>query len=276
MGSRFVDYMKGKEFEIITEKLDITDLSNLRKSFKKIKPDVVINFAGVRAHPNIDWCEDHKIETVQVNVTGAANAMLASLEIGSYPIQISSGCIYSGGIESEFTEDDQPNFYGSFYSRMRIVMQDLLKELPVLQVRIRMPISSFFHPRNTITKLISYKKVISIPNSVTLIEDLYPALERLIDIKPTGILNLTNEGYISHEQILKAYKRIIDPGHKYQLISLNELDGPGGILKAKRSNCVLSAKKAKGLGVGMPRLTDERIEEIMRKYKINIAHKASL
>jgi dTDP-4-dehydrorhamnose reductase len=204
---------------------------------------------------------------VQVNVGGAINVALACIKYNVYLIQISSGCIYGGGIDREFTEDDAPNFFGSFYSRMRIVMQDALKELPVLQIRIRMPISMKSHPRNFINKITSYTRVISVPNSVTLIEDLCPAIEKLASIRPTGILNLTNDGYIEHKNVLKIYKKIVNPDHLYIAITLEELEGSGGIIKAKRSNCILSNKKARELGISMPALDDERLEKIMEEYK---------
>jgi len=252
---------------VVTERVDITDLPALRAAFKRHAPDAVINFAGVRAYPNIDWCEDHKEETVRVNVGGAINVMLAALEAGAYPVQISSGCVYSGGPEHAFTEEDAPNFYGSFYSRMRIVLENALKELPVLYARIRMPLSSSPNSRNLITKIVSYKKVISVPNSVTQTEDLMSVLELLMEKRPVGVLNLTNEGYLDHKTILDAYTKIVDPAHAYELISLEQLEGPGGITKAKRSNCILSGEKAKALGIHMPELTKERLEEMMREYK---------
>lgn len=267
MGSGMVDYLKSKGHEVFSERIDITDYPSLLAKFESVKPDVVINFAGVRAYPNIDWCEDHKEGTVQVNVGGAINVALASLKVGAYPIQIASGCIYSGGLGKKFKEEDEPNFSGSFYSRMRIVMQNALKELPVLQVRIRMPISKFSHPRNFINKIVSYDKVISVANSVTLIEDMYPALELLTESRPTGVLNLVNEGYLTHSDVLNVYNEIVDPDHEYETITLDELQGEGGITKAKRSNCILSTKKAKSLGVKMPALDEERLKEIMISFK---------
>lgn len=265
LGSQFVEYTRDKDYDVLTERIDITDFVGLSRIFKEKKPDVVINFAGVKAYPTIDWCEDHKEETVKVNVAGAINTMIAAIESGAYPIQISSGCVYSGGPEHEFTEEDEPNFYGSFYSRMRIVLQKALAELSVLYARIRMPVLSISHPRNLITKLASYQQVISVPNSVTLIEDLWPALEHIIKIRPVGILNLTNEGRIEHKQILEAYKKIVNPEHDYELITQDYLEQ--NITKARRSNCVLSTDKAKSLGIKMPALTDKRLEEIMEKYK---------
>lgn len=265
MGGKCAKYFEAEGHEVVTERIDVTDLPLLKKTFLEIKPDAVINFAGVRAYPTIDWCEDNKEETVAVNVGGAINVALASIEAGAYMVQIASGCIYLGGPDKAFTEEDAPNFFGSFYSRMRIVMQDALKELSVLQVRIRMPVSMESHPRNLINKIVSYKKVISIPNSVTLIEDLLPALQILIEKKPIGIINLVNDGYMEHEEILKAYEEIVDPSHTYELITVEELEK--NVVKASRSNCVLSNDKAKSLGITMPELSASRLREIMLAYK---------
>jgi dTDP-4-dehydrorhamnose reductase len=269
MGGRCAQYLSTEGHEVVSDRVDVSDLPLLTKTFLDMRPDVVINFAGVRAYPNIDWCEDHKEETVKVNVVGAINVALASLSAGAYMIQIASGCIYSGGPEKQFTEEDTPNFFGSFYSRMRSVMQDALKELPVLQVRIRMPVSLQAHPRNLITKIATYKKVISVPNSVTVIEDLFPALCVLAEKKPIGILNLVNDGPVTHAAILAAYKNIVDPTHTYECIDVKELEQ--NVVKAARSNCVLSNEKARTLGISMPALTGSRLSEIMIAYKASLS-----
>lgn len=270
MGSRLVDYLRLQKHEVFTKHVDVADFAALKLAFNNTKPEVVVNLTGAPAYPTIDWCEDHKEETVKINVGGAINVTLATLESGAYPIQISSGCIYNGGPDTPFSEDSPPNFFGSFYSRMRIVMQDALKELPVLQLRIRMPISMYSHPRNFINKITSYQKVISIPNSVTLLEDMYPAIEKISNIRPVGMLNLTNDGYVEHKDVLAMYKKIVDPGHRYTAITLQELEGEGGITKSKRSNCVLSNEKARSLGIVMPALDEKRLEQIMQTYKASL------
>ena len=33
------------------------------------KPDAVLNAAGVVGKPNVDWCEDHRVETIAGNTT---------------------------------------------------------------------------------------------------------------------------------------------------------------------------------------------------------------
>ena len=269
MGGLFIDYLKAKGHTVYSDKIAIEDLNALRTAFTEKKPDVVVNFAGVRAQPHIDWCEDHKEETTLVNVAGSINVMIAAMEVGAYPIQIASGCIYDSGVEKACTEEDTPNFTGSYYSRMRIAQQIAMQELPLLYARIRMPLCAFPHPRNFITKIAGYEKVINIPNSMTLLEDLFVALEDLStrEEKVYGILNLTNDGWVDHKTVLDAYKNIVKPDHTYIQISLEELQGPGGITKAKRSNCILSSKKAESLGLSFPALTPERMNKVMEIYK---------
>lgn len=55
-------------------------------------------------------------------------------------------------------------------------MENLLKEFPnVLTLRVRMPIvTDLLYPRNFITKIIKYEKVVNIPNSMTVLPELLP------------------------------------------------------------------------------------------------------
>lgn len=267
LGGQAAKHFLAQGHQVFTERIDVRDFMSLLSKFNETKPDVVINMTGGRAEPHIDWCEDHKVETTAVNVVGAINACMAALEVGAYPIEIGSGCVYEGGTDREFTEEDEPNFFASYYSRQRIALQMALKELPVLYARIRMPIMMYPHPRNFITKIAGYKEVISIPNSMTLLEDMFPALEKLFELRTTGILNFCNEGYLTHGMVLKAYKEIVDPNHSYIPISLERLVGKGGITKAGRSNCLLNTDKAKSLGLSFPPIDEARLIEIMKVYK---------
>jgi 3,5-epimerase/4-reductase len=40
---------------------------------EKIKPTHIFNSAGCTGRPNVDWCEDHKEETIRSNVIGTLN-----------------------------------------------------------------------------------------------------------------------------------------------------------------------------------------------------------
>jgi hypothetical protein len=98
---------------------------------------------------------------------------------------------------------------------------------------------------------------------------MYPAIEKLIDKKVTGVLNLTNEGYVTHGQILEAYKKYVKPERNFELITPEELEK--SVTKTGRSNCVLSMEKAKSLGIVMPPVDEKRLEEIMLSLKTSLS-----
>ncbi|MFA5930748.1 MAG: sugar nucleotide-binding protein [archaeon] len=230
------------------------------QEIKKFSPNFVINCAGKTGRPNVDWCEDHKKETLDSNVFLPLNLAKACEKTGSNLVHIGSGCVYEGDNNGiGFSETDPPNFYGSFYSITKLLSEELLKEHNPLQLRIRMPIDTEMGPRNFITKISTYKKVINIQNSMTIIEDMLEATEILMKKKKTGIYNIVNPGTISHKEILQMYTQLINPNHKYETISLEELHS---FTKAKRSNCVLNSKKIES-EIKLPNIKTQ-IEKILK------------
>ena len=55
-----------------------------------------------------------------------------------------------------------------------------------------------------------YDKVIDIPNSMTVLPELLPMSVEMARRKLTGIMNFTNPGAISHNEILQLYKDYVD------------------------------------------------------------------
>jgi 3,5-epimerase/4-reductase len=116
----------------------------------------------------------------------------------------------------------------------------------VLTLRLRMPVSDDLHPRSFVTKITKYEHVVSIPNSQSILHDLLPAAVLLAEHGELGVYNFTNPGAISHNEILKMFKEIVEPGFNWKNFSLDE---QAKILKAGRSNCELdSGKLMKTLG----------------------------
>lgn len=159
-----------------------------------------------------------------------------------------TGCIYSydaahpmfSGVG--FTESDPPNFTGSFYSETKTVVDRLSRvyEPTTLTLRVRMPISDDLSPRNFITKIVNYRRVANIPNSMSVLFDLLPAAVALAERGHTGVFNFTNPGAISHNEILDLYREHIDPDFWYENFTVEE---QARILKAPRSNNELDASK---------------------------------
>src|SRR3990167_6413885 len=114
VAGHFKKFLDG-DAEISTIRIENYDA--LKKEIESKKPDVVINTAGKTGRPNVDWCEDHKLETLVSNVFGPLNILRVCEELDQYWVHVGSGCVYDSTTTDEvYTEEDAPNFFGSFYS----------------------------------------------------------------------------------------------------------------------------------------------------------------
>jgi len=224
---------------------------------KEYPSHILINCAGKTGRPNIDWCEDHKDETFGCNVGLPMQIAEVCQEIKNYWIHLGSGCIYDG-YDKEYTEEDPPNYNGSFYSKTKIWSQDILSEYdePCI-LRIRMPIDDQLQERNYISKIIKYsregKGLLDSPNSMTMLKDLCRAIEFLAERGHTGQWNIVNSGGVMASEILDLYKEFVDPSFKYKIEPIEKVKER---LKAGRSNCILSNEKIENEGLKMPSLYD--------------------
>ena len=135
----------------------------------------------------------------------------------------------------------------------------------VLNVRIRMPITDEFNSRNFITKISTYKKVCSVPNSMTVLNELLPILLDMMKNKTIGTINLTNPGLITHNEILTMYKEIVDPDFTWENFSIEEQNV---ILLSKRSNNFLDTTKLETLYPNVMNIKDS-VRIMLYKMKDN-------
>ncbi len=261
LGHKLAEYLHAE-----LSSIDITDKPAVVALLDRVRPDVVVNTAGKTGKPNIDWCEDHKQETIQSNIVGPLVLLGACEPRGIRLVHLSSGCIFTGASPHTggFTELDAPNPV-SFYSWTKAYADEVLQKFPVLILRLRMPVDKESNQRNLITKLAGYAKVINVENSITVVDDLLAATGALIEQGATGIYNVANPGPVRHEEILAMYREIVDPAHVYELIGTEELYDLG-LAKAGRSNCVLNTTKLGEAGVILPDAR-ERIRESLFEYK---------
>lgn len=123
-------------------------------------------------------------------------------------------------------------------------VEDLLKDYEnVCTLRVRMPISSdLTNPRNFITKISRYNKVVNIPNSMTVLDELLPISIEMAKRNCRGIWNFTNPGVVSHNEVLEMYRDYIDPKFKWENFGLEE---QAKVIVAPRSNNELDTTKLK-------------------------------
>lgn len=140
IGGKLIELLtvQGKKFHLAESRT--YDRESLIKEFDLYKPTHVLNaagfrlqfhpfilnsFTGVTGRPNVDWCEDHKQETIRTNVIGCLNVADICASRGIHHLLYATGCIFEYDSEhviggKGFLETDTPNFHGSFYSHTKV------------------------------------------------------------------------------------------------------------------------------------------------------------
>lgn len=260
--SQFVKYLHAREIDVKHTDVRADDVERVEALLEKTRPDRVVCFIG-RTHGEgintIDYLEKAgKLkENIRDNLFAPIALALACSRRGIHLTYLGTGCIFTDPDPTAFAHDEDalPNFYGSSYSTVKGFTDRLMHMFPksVLNVRIRMPITDERHPRNFITKIASYPKICSIPNSMTVLPSLLPLLADMIYKKEVGTINLTNPGTISHNEILEMYRDAVDPGHTWANMSLDEQDK---MLASKRSNNQLDTSRLEDLYPDVPNIRD--------------------
>jgi len=233
--------------EVVNAETRIENRETLAKELDEVKPSHVLMSAGQTGRPNIDWCEDHKPETIRTNVIGTLNVADLCNERDIHVTVYATGCIFAYDEKHQlgsgvgFTEEDVPNFDGSWYSKTKGYMEPMLQCYPnCLVLRVRMPVSDDLFHRNFVTKIVKYERVVNIPNSMTILHEMLPASLAMAKKGLTGVYNFTNPGVISHNEVLDLYTKYIDPTYTYKNFTVEE---QAKILKAARSNNELDTTK---------------------------------
>jgi dTDP-4-dehydrorhamnose reductase len=218
---------------------------DVNNEISNLKPTHIVSFIG-RTHgenySTIDYLEQpgKLYENIRDNMYGPFVLALLAERHKIHYTYLGTGCIFKyddnhpyGKEMNGFTETDEPNFFGSAYSIVKGFTDMMMKKYNVLNLRIRMPITDIDNPRNFITKITTYKKICSIPNSMTVLPDLLPIMLDMMKQNLTGTFNFTNPGLISHNEILEMYKEYVDNTFTWENFTEEE---QRQILKADRSN----------------------------------------
>jgi nucleoside-diphosphate-sugar epimerase len=250
IGQQFLELLIKSNHEIIipTARAD----ESAENEIKTILPDRVISFIGRTYGPGyntIDYLEDKLFINLRDNLFGNLTLSAICQKYNIHFSVMNTGCIFeyddTHDINNGFKENDIANFFGSSYSVVKGFADRLIRyNTNALNIRIRMPITDTVHPRNFITKIVTYDKVCSISNSMTVLPDCLPILLTMIENKEIGTINLCNPGTISHNEILAMYKEIVDPNFTWKNFTIEEQNK---ILESKRSNNYMDTQKLQSL-----------------------------
>jgi 3,5-epimerase/4-reductase len=251
IGSKVIQLLQNKNIPVVQALSRADDITSIRKEIQESSIPIthIMSFIG-RTHgvyentkiTTIDYLEKpgKLVDNVRDNLYAPVSLALLCGELNIHFTYLGTGCIFEydeghpyGNEETGFYESSTPNFFGSSYSIVKGFTDQLMHQLPILNVRIRMPITHEYNERNFITKITNYKKVCSIPNSMTVLNELLPLMLELTLRKEVGTVNLTNPGLITHNEILEMYKEIVDPAFTWENFTQEEQNT---ILLSKRSN----------------------------------------
>jgi len=263
LGKGFIGNKLQEEFQADISQQIFSCFTDAEKEIKRFNPGTIINCIGITGKNNVDDCEKVLDDALMANTFVPIMLGEVALRYGIRLVHISSGCIYHYDYSKNIplNEEDLPDFFELFYSRTKIYSEQALETLshkyPILIVRIRIPLDNQPHPKNVLTKLINYKKVIDIPNSITYIPDFIKALKHLIEINAIGLFNVVNKGGLRYPQLLDIYKKYV-PDFQYEVIDFKKLN-------LVRSNLILSTEKLEKTGFKV-RDIHEVLEECVKNY----------
>lgn len=263
LGKGFIGERLREELGCAISSAKIYAFSDAEKEIVKFNPEIIINCIGYTGSNNVDDCENDKDRSLMANtfvpIILAEYALRNKIKL----VQISSGCIYHFDYSKDkpITEDMRQDFFDLFYSRSKIYSERALEILcaryNILIARPRVPLDNRPYPKNLLTKLLNFKQVIDLPNSVTYLPDFIAALKHLLKIDARGIYNMVNKGGLRYPQLLDIYKKYV-PGFKYKVADFRELG-------FTRTNLILSVEKLEKAGFKM-RGIEEVLEECVRGY----------
>ena len=101
--------------------IDISDKSELKYIFKELSPDYIINCAALT---NVDFCEQNKSNSYEVNVNGIKN-IISCTKNDTKIIHISTDYVFSGN-RNIYKESDIPNPV-SYYGKNKLESENILR-----------------------------------------------------------------------------------------------------------------------------------------------------
>ena len=187
---------------------------------------------------------------------------------------VSSGCIFTGTREdgSGFTEANTPNFSFqtdncSFHPGTKALGEEILAGFQDCYIwRLRIPFNEFDSPRNYLSKVQRYDRLLEATNSLSHLGEFAAAcVASLVRKVPYGIYNVVNGGSVTTRQVTELIAEHRPRDKPYEFFD-DEADFMQKAAKTPRSNCVLDNSKLLATGISM-RPATTAIEDALKNWK---------
>ncbi len=214
IGTNILPYL-AKDFEIIpaTEKQwDILDTEQGEKTFRTVKPDVLINLAAIT---NVDGCEGATELAYRVNAEGAGVIAKLCRKHDVKLLHFSTDYVFDGTSRRPYTEEDAPNPL-SVYGRSKLLGENnVIKNHPSSLI-LRTEWVYGKGGDNFITKVTKIARekgkaevVDDQTGAPTFAQDLAEPVKLLLTQNKSGIYHITNSGACTWFQFAKTIFSIL-------------------------------------------------------------------
>jgi dTDP-4-dehydrorhamnose reductase len=238
--------------------------------------ELVINCAAFVTKPSVELCEDHKADCLLGNTVFPAQVAAACQAADVPLLHVSTGCLYDDGGKEfgtprmpPFKESDPPMLTfdrgAGYYVGSKELAERLVRQYEKTWIcRVRLPFDQYDHPRNFLSKLLSFSKVLDTRNSMSHRGDFVKACLDLIELSaPFGTYNMTNPGAVwTHDICDRMNTAGMSKGFTYW-----EWDEfVQNIRRTPMSNAELDVSKLLATGVKM-RTVQEAIEDSINNWR---------
>ena len=243
----------------------------------KLAPEVVVNTAG---KTDLCWCENNAAECFRCNTSAPLyvyRAVKNAFKNRVPYIHLSSGCVWDGPyrVDGKPFEPFDPPTPACFYAWSKAACDTMLRaecSSPLLILRPRQVYSPLASPRNTLTKLASYPKLLDTPNSMTSADTIANTIDIVLQLKSDHqcwgrILNIYERGFSSPFEVgtflaeagvrkvpEKLTKNELDAWHKPKRVDaviedkfFEEMVNPPTVQAELRRNIALYSKNVRNL-----------------------------
>ncbi|MDO8580968.1 MAG: sugar nucleotide-binding protein [Candidatus Omnitrophota bacterium] len=241
----------------------ISSFKDIQRLLDRYRPNTIINCIGHTGKRNVDDCELELDQTLSANTFVPILLAEAAWRKNIKFVHISSGCIYHYhyGKQEPIDEDRIPDYYDLYYSRTKIYAENVLTQMAkrcnILIARVRVPLDDAPHPKNLLTKLIRYQKIIDVPNSVTYLPEFVNAMKHLLRLNAEGIYNIVLKDALYYPDLLTLYQKYV-PDYRFKVIPLRNLE-------LVRTNLVMSARKLANSGFHVSS-TKDILKKCVQRY----------
>jgi dTDP-4-dehydrorhamnose reductase len=265
----------GVEFRnLVRKQTDYTNPHQLAETLAETRATFLINAAGYTGKPNVDACEDDKANCVFGNAVLPGSVREACEKTGTPWGHVSSGCIFTGERPDGggFREEDAPNFsfrsnHCSFYSGTKALGEEVLGGAADCFIwRLRIPFNELDSPRNYLTKLMRYARLLEAVNSLSQLDEFcratYECWTRRV---PFGTYNVTNPGRVTTREVVDLIRASGVSDQAFEFFA-DEAEFMRTAARTPRSNCVLDTSKLAHTGIQMTEV-HAAIEQALRDWR---------